>query len=324
MIVKSLLGLRMGRQGSSALSILIYHRVLPAPDPLFPDIPDISRFTRQLRWIRDWFEVLPLGESIERLYTSSLPARALSITFDDGYADNATVALPALLAAELNATFFVASGFLDGGCMWNDAIIDAVRTCPMTSLDLRSMGLREYSLTDTSERRAVIEAILNAIKHLDPVVRQEQVDWIVEHIGCRTARDLMMTSQQVKELRQAGMTIGGHTVNHPILAAIAPEEARREICECKEQLEAIIGERVSLFAYPNGQPRHDYTEVHVRQVREAGYDAAVTTAWGRSKVETDRYQLPRFTPWQASRLGFGLELVRNSFRRAAFLQEETV
>lgn len=80
----------------------------------------------------------------------------------------------------------------------------------------------------------------------------------------------------------------------------------------REALQTLLGERVGLFAYPNGRPGKDYLpEVHPAIARELGFDAAVSTRWATSRRGEDIFQIPRFTPWDHSRLGFGLRLVRN-------------
>ena len=108
---------------SSCLSILIYHRVVAQPDPLFPDVVTAEEFDLQMAALTRWFTVLPLGRAVERLRNGTLPVRAACVTFDDGYADNALSALPILLKHGVKATFFVATRFLDGGSMWNDTVI---------------------------------------------------------------------------------------------------------------------------------------------------------------------------------------------------------
>ena len=122
--------------GGPKLSILIFHRVLPETDPLFPDEPDALRFDQVMGWVKTWFNVIPLDAAVDSLKARNLPARALAITFDDGYADNRTVALPILKRHGLSATFFIATGYLNGGRMWNDTIIEAIRGSKAKILEL--------------------------------------------------------------------------------------------------------------------------------------------------------------------------------------------
>jgi peptidoglycan/xylan/chitin deacetylase (PgdA/CDA1 family) len=296
------------------LSILIYHRVLPEPDPLFPDLPDAARFREVLRWMKSWFNVLPLDEAVRRLAAGTLPGRAAAITFDDGYADNFTVALPLLREHGLTATFFIASGFLDGGRMWNDTIIEVIRRCPLTMLDLEHLDLGRHILDTLAARRNAIDTLIDRVKYRPGAQRIALTENIVESLGVAPPTDLMMTSHTVQQLRRAGMQIGAHTLSHPVLSKLTLEEARREIADDKAKLENLLSERVGLFAYPNGKLGEDYIEEHVSLVRAIGFDAAFSTAWGAATCGSDLMQLPRFTPWDRSRLGFGVRLAANLVR----------
>ncbi len=294
-----------------ALSILIYHRVLARPDPLFPDIPDAARFSRQLGVLKRFFRVLPLLEAARRLRDGSLPARAACITFDDGYADNAQVALPLLLRHGLSACFFVASGYLDGGRMWNDAIIARLRHAPGDELDLSGCGLGRLALGTLAQRRQAIGDVLGALKYLPFAQRQALSAELAR--GAPPAPSPMMTSAELLTLHRAGMEIGAHTVGHPILSTLSNRAAHDEIADGKRALETIIDAPVSLFAYPNGVPQQDFRPAHVDMVRALGFAAAVTTAWGAGRAGSDVFQLPRFTPWDRDRLRFLLRLRRNMF-----------
>ncbi len=298
-----------GRRGK--LSILIFHRVLPEPDPLFPDEVDARRFDRLLGWIKYWFNVLPLDEAIERLQRDDLPARAAAITFDDGYADNYEVALPILQRHGLSATFFIAVGFLNGGRMFNDTLIETVRHCQEPVLDLALLGFGQYNLHSLEAKRQAIPALLQQIKYLPLTQRLDAIHAIAEIAKVDLPNDLMMTAQQVKTLREAGMGIGAHTVHHPILARLELADAEREIADSRTFLQALLGESVTLLAYPNGKPEVDYRREHVEIVRRLGFKAAVSTAWGVARGDSDLFQLPRFTPWERSCWRFGLSLLRN-------------
>jgi peptidoglycan/xylan/chitin deacetylase (PgdA/CDA1 family) len=107
------------------------------------------------------------------------------------------------------------------------------------------------------------------------------------------------------------MTIGAHTVSHPILCSISDEAARHEMLVSKSRLEEIIGKPVRLFAYPNGKPRKDYARNHVSIAREVGFSAAFSTSAGVATHHSDLFQLPRFTPWDRSAWRYALRMAAN-------------
>lgn len=296
------------------LSILILHRVLPSADPLFPDLPDAAEFERRMRWVSSWFEVLPLPEAVARLRRGGLPARAMAITFDDGYADNATVAAPILKRLGLTATFFVTTGVLGGGRMWNDTVIEAVRIARGERLDFSDLGLGCYSLDDAEARRVAIDAILTAIKRRPYEERAALVAAIADRVGEQLPTDLMMSADQVRQLCALGMAVGAHTVTHPILRRLDDAAALREIAASRDDLQQITGQAVTLFAYPNGVPMVDFDQRHVAMARRCGFEAAFTTAWGVATRASDPFQLPRFTPWDSTRNRYALRLARNLVR----------
>lgn len=296
------------------LAILIYHRVLPQPDPLLPDEVDAARFEAQMRHLAHQFNVLPLGEAVERLRSGQLPPRAACVTFDDGYEDNASVALPILQRIGVPATFFVTTGFLDGGMMFNDKVIETVRRTKQTLLDLSELDLGQISLATAGERRSAIPRLLSRLKYEAPGRREDLVDQLADRAQVVLPTDLMMTSAQVKALADAGMEVGGHTVSHPILKNLDLAEARTEIGDGKARLEEITGRPVRLFAYPNGKPGVDYVAAHAKLVRDMGFAAAVSTAWGVATRHSDVFQLPRFTPWDKSLGKFSARLVHNLSR----------
>jgi len=299
------------------LSILIFHRVLSAPDSLLTEAIDARRFSQQMELLGSEFNVLPLGDAVERLVQGRLPPRAACVTFDDGYADNHDVALPILKRAGIPATFFIASGYLEGSRMWNDVVIEAVRQAQGATLDLAHLGLGSHPVGSIEERRAAVHALLKAIKYRPSDERAEIAKGVAATARTDSPANLMMARSQVRALHSAGMEIGGHTVTHPILTRLSPQEAEREMADGKAELEAIIGGPVRLFAYPNGKPTEDFGPEHVALAKRMGFRAAVTTAWGAARRSSDVFQLPRFTPWDRQPSKFALRLLLNTRRPAA-------
>jgi peptidoglycan/xylan/chitin deacetylase (PgdA/CDA1 family) len=293
------------------LSTLIFHRVLRQRDPLFPGEVTQADFDAICRWVKAWFNVLPLDVAVQLLREGRLPSRAMSITFDDGYADNHDVALPVLQRHGLTASFFVATGFLDGGRMWNDTVIEAIRGCRLDRVDLHgtpAATLGVLSLEGVPAQRDAIDRIIGATKYLAPDERNQWVQAVADRTAAMLPEDLMMCSKQVRALHLAGMCVGAHTVSHPILAGLSTAEIQREIREGRSQLQDITQATVVTFAYPNGRPGTDYDDRAVQVVREEGFTVAVSTRWGTAKRQSDMLQLPRFTPWDRTRVRFGLRL----------------
>lgn len=293
------------------LSILIFHRILPTPDPILPGEVDAAFFDELLGWLKSWFNVLPLDQAANALQAGTLPARAAAITFDDGYADNHDIALPLLKKHGLPATFFIATGFLNGGTMWNDTIIESIRSCPSSCLDLSPLELGIHPIEKSEQQQEAIQSIIGKIKYLPIGERIELTEHIAKLAGVQLPTDLMMSSRQVQNMRREGMQIGAHTVSHPILATTDRETAISEIQRSKQFLEELLNEPISLFAYPNGKPGQDYLPEHIEIIKNLGFSAAVSTHWASASATSDPYQLPRFTPWNRSQMKFWLQIARN-------------
>lgn len=304
---------------SGRFTVLLYHRVLASADPLLPSDPDAATFDSQLSVLSRVFNVLPLQEALDRLREGSLPPRSICITFDDGYRDNLEIAAPILRRHGIVATFFIATGFLDGGRMMHDSVIEAVRRIAPGTYDLEWLGLGQRRIDDLASRSALIDAVVGAVKYLPFAERRDTCERFAALSPTPLPTDLMMTSRQVQELAESGMHIGAHTHDHPILNRLEPEAAREQITRNVETLTRLIGIAPRLFAYPNGKPTLDYGPAHVDIVRHAGFDAAVSVCFGTVARNTDHFQIPRFAPWDRdpTRLAFRVALHPLRHRRPA-------
>ena len=195
--------------------------------------------------------------------------------------------------------------------MWNDTVLEALRTTDQSAMDLSSINLGTLNLRGEFERKTSAHWILEQIKHLPHLEREAAVDLIADGAGS-LPNDLMLTTEQLKELQLAGIEIGAHTRTHPILSSIRSDDlALGEIDGCKSELEKEYGVPVRYFAYPNGKPGVDYLLKHRDMVQDIGFEAALSTTRGVSSKESDRWQLPRFTPWDTGQIKFLFRLLAN-------------
>lgn len=302
--------------------IINYHRVLEHADPLLDSDPDVATFRWHMKLLAKSFNVLPLGAAVDALKAGTLPARAVCITFDDGYKSTFELALPILKEFGLTATVFVTSGTLMTGNMWNDRIIEAIRNFRGIVIDLSDLDLGHQAIDTLPQRLSLINTIVANSKYMTldereaivaklealsgpaDVVVPEQLQEENDHHG------LMMTPEMVATLVREGIEIGGHTISHPILMKVGDDEARSEIKGNKQHLEEIIGAPVQFFAYPNGKRGIDFDERHMRMARDAGFTAAFTTAIGAASAHSDPFAFPRSRPWDKTSLMYSARLLQ--------------
>lgn len=278
--------------GRGRLMILTYHRVLERSDLLLPSEPDAERFAAHMAVLAAHFSVLPLPEAARRLRDGTLPAAAVCITFDDGYRNNLDIATPVLQRYGLPATVFVMQNAIEAGIMWNDLVIEAVRRASAT-MDLSMVGLGRVTLPPPAARAPFVLKVLEAFKYQSMQERWSKACELYQRAAAEPLPRLMLNEGELHRLAQAGIDVGGHTVNHPILAKLPEDEARREIVDGAGWLARVVGRQPVSFAYPNGRPGLDFNAVHMRIARDAGFELAVSTEWGCATRESDPFALPR-------------------------------
>lgn len=99
----------------------------------------------------------------------------------------------------------------------------------------------------------------------------------------------LMSPDEMRDWARQGMEVGSHTLTHPHLPELSPDDAREEVLGSKQQLEALVGEPVTAFCYPYG---HETPALRIL-TRDAGYTNATTTARGLARPDDDLFGLPR-------------------------------
>jgi peptidoglycan/xylan/chitin deacetylase (PgdA/CDA1 family) len=131
-------------------SVLVYHSISSPPEPMEADA-DISpeRFEHQLRWLSRWRRVVPLDETLR-----VAPLRRLvAITFDDGYCDNLTVALPLLEKFQLPMTLFVTAGFLGRDGYLSREDVREISKHPLVTIGAHGLWHRHFNRLTSDEAR---------------------------------------------------------------------------------------------------------------------------------------------------------------------------
>jgi peptidoglycan/xylan/chitin deacetylase (PgdA/CDA1 family) len=275
--------------------VLLYHRVtnLPSDTELLAVSP--GNFRRHMELLKRQFRIVRFEEE-----WSNLKEPAVVITFDDGYADNVSEALPILEEVGVPATFFVSTVNLDTirEYWWDELerIIMGDWIFPESFTLHDSRFGRNWQTSTPAGREALYRELHALMMQVDPVRREE---WLMQlrrwaQAG-ETGREAYRAMTCAELRRLAGSkwaTVGAHTVTHTPLSVLSEEQQRDEIVSSKLRLETLLGTKISVFSYPFGR-RSDYDSVSVRICREAGFIKAASNFPGQAHRWTDPYQIPR-------------------------------
>jgi peptidoglycan/xylan/chitin deacetylase (PgdA/CDA1 family) len=296
--------------------ILMYHRVAgPRFDPQSLDV-SVDNFAAQLDVLRARATVIPLDEFNMRRRRGTLPRRAVSITFDDGYVDNLVTAAPLLADRALPATVFVATGMLDANreFWWDDAeriAFSAARLLgpvPDVSIawndadgapfvaDAAHAAWTVLAPHDPTARHRLYRALCASLYPLGAERRDTLLatlrDWAEVEPDARASHRTVTTDELRRLAVSPGVSIGAHSVTHASLARLTHDEQYRELEDSRAALVQAIGRPISSVAYPYGQP-DDVSAVTTRAASFAGFDYAVTVSQQAAWMFSPEFRLPR-------------------------------
>lgn len=283
-------------------AILMFHRVKPTrPDPFQPNnflevTPAFLEHTIK-RLERKSYQFVSLDEARSRLIERRFETRFVVVTFDDGFRDNKVWAHPILAKYQVPYTIFVPTEFADGvGNLWWLAVESIIARHDQLEVDDRSIRcktIREKANAFTILRDMVLgqPSQLKEQAFIDRLARRYSFD------QAATTRSVCMNWDEIRELAAHPLvTIGAHTVSHPVLAKADESVVRAELTRSREILRQRLQRDVRYLAYPYGSA----DAVGTREfaiASEVGYQMALTTRTGvLTAGDAERLmQLPRLT-----------------------------
>lgn len=283
-----------------AWTILMYHRIIvdQREDPFHLGMcVRVEHFDAQIQYLRKNFNPMSVSDATARLRRGdALPAGTVSVTFDDGYLDNLTHALPVLQRYEMPMSLYVATGGMhENEPFWWDRAISALDAWPDAELDPASLdlpGLPQPLPMRSHLKRHSVERILDALWAL-PIERATAVvARLQDRASTRKSRvrpPARLGTEGLRKMTKAGITIGAHTVCHPNLTLMTPEIARDEMMVSRTELQSLLDLPIEGFAYPGGRVDANMCAI----AKSCGFEHAVGTMSGINFGDHDLYQLSR-------------------------------
>lgn len=271
-----------------AVTVLTFHRVLnDAEFQRTCSLPGIvirrRTFESLAGYVSGKYAAVDFAQAIEA------PSGKMRVmfTFDDGWKDTHTNALPVVRACGIPATAFVCPGLIGRTLpFWPELVasLSAKSSPPITGAEIES--LIEILKTYTTERRQQFIARLTEFH-------------APAHVVDAFTDDRTISWDDIREMDAAGVRFGCHTHTHQILTSVPAQTARQEIQKSKSAIESALYKRCDLFAYPNGNSSAATRAI----LAEEGFTAAFTTERGAWIAASDRMAIPRVNVCEDSVVG---------------------
>jgi peptidoglycan/xylan/chitin deacetylase (PgdA/CDA1 family) len=266
-----------GRDERPVARILLYHGTPRR---------QAASLERELRWLKRRFNIVPLRSIANAASNGGTLGDKVALTFDDGLRSNVEIAYPLLHRLAIPATFFVCPGLVDRArWLWtHETRARLARLSPAARAELARewdvpAGTADYvdwmKTLDCAARKRMLQRLQEATPDFTPTAAEHEehdlADW-----------------KALRQLDPGIITIGSHTLTHPILPGVPEAELEAEVRDSRRQLERGLDRPVDTFAYPNG----DLDPAADACVRRH-YRVALRASGGWVKRGVDLYRLPR-------------------------------
>jgi peptidoglycan/xylan/chitin deacetylase (PgdA/CDA1 family) len=265
-------------------------------------------FAWQMRYLAKHFCCLRLEEAVALLRGDRpLPRHSVVVTFDDGFRNNLRYAFPILRRYGVPATIFLTTGHIGRGIqlLWTERVGRLLRAAALgQTLEIPDgEAPRAVSFRTAAERDEAARVVMKRLKAMPSRKRDAAIGELETQLRAANRepdaggepdaeRYTFLTWTEAQDLARGGMTIGSHTVEHPIMSSLDEDRREFEVVASKLEIERQLGAPCTLFSYPNGTA-DDFGERDKACLQRAGYAAAVTQIAGLNDERTDLFALRR-------------------------------
>ncbi len=288
------------RHRKNSLLILCYHGLaLEDEHEWRPDLYiTAEQFRQRLHCLRNLkASVLPLGEALVRLRSGTLPARSVTITFDDGFYDFLQHGAPALTEFGYPATVYLTTHYSNYRLPINNLVLDYL----LWKSGRSTIALPDYGLHEQVDVRGLVNR-LKVVQHLRHWMQERNLDTtakdgvartLADHLGVSYEEILrrrmlqILSPDEVAEIAKSGVDVQLHTHRH----RMPRDQAlfNREIDDNRRQIQDMTGKVPVHFCYPSGV----YSPESFAWLKGRGVESATTCEKGLALKTSEMLKLPR-------------------------------
>lgn len=304
------------KEKNRKLCITMYHYTRDLKHSRYPSIKglDVDLFRKQIAFFKANFNVVRMEQVIEAIETGEqLPENAVLLTFDDGYIDNYTYALPILEDNGLQGSFFI-----PGKTFSTHQLLDVNKIhYILASADINKLVIdikekmdyyrgQEYDYPPTNElwnlyaKDARFDGketifVKRILQNVLPEKLRNQIssDLLKKYVGVseeQLSYELYMTEAQIRTLKRHGMFIGIHGYDHYWLGNLSEEQMKLDVSKALDTMDEFIDHKKWVMNYPYGS----YNDTVTNFIRSKGACMGLTTNVRIADLNADdTFELPR-------------------------------
>ena len=297
------------------LLVLCYHAVVPDDHPVDRYrgrvATSVSDFSDQMAIVSKEMEPISANDLLDHISNETpISDRALLVTFDDGFRNNLQFAAPVLERYGVPALFHLSTGYVGSDqLLWTQELDERIVQWSKSKLPMPQGRPDKELPADQAGRWLLADQVRGQCKRLTNDEKLAYLDRLREEpiAVSETLKEELysfLTWEEARELDRRGFEIGAHTISHPILTSLSPQELDRELAESKLRIEKELGKSCPWLAYPNGSAP-DYSPLVIRAAKAAGYQIAFTLL-GRNNADLQK-------PFEIDRVCVPGEISRDAF-----------
>jgi len=280
---------------------------------------DVNEFEKIILYLKNNFEIVSLTEIFEMHRSGKKPSKkTVAITFDDGYINNFSQALPVLKKHNVPATFYlITKGLVDDAYyVWPD-IIDLIQrnikenivlegntfSCPGFYSEKLKLNLVDFLKSCGSKRDSYLKELTDKYSfHQDVAKKHPQLI------------ELIRKKEFSKYINEPLIEYGSHTHAHFNLEYLSRQECETELTESKRIIKEFTGKEPISLAFPDGS----YSKETIEIALKSGYKNLVAVDYKFSEANTNPDLLSRFTisnstTWQSNALRLAIQFKKYGF-----------
>jgi peptidoglycan/xylan/chitin deacetylase (PgdA/CDA1 family) len=287
--------------------ILVYHGLTLKKREFQPWIHlPINVFENQIKYIKKHYNVLKLSEIIKAIkLKKQLPKNSASITFDDGYYNNFSLAFPVLKKYNVPATIYLTTGYIGSKKLlpMDQAFLIIKEAHQNSSYSMPENGFGPIFFKSITDRQISYQKTTELLKKYEVKKQLEFLNNMKDKLKCEydpTAKKIIddfsiLGWDEIEQMHNSNLIeFGAHSDSHNILTRITYVDASKEISKSRKIIEEKLNCNINLFAFPNGT-EEDFSIEHIKYLKDNNFEGAVTTIPKLNCITDSVYNLGRMS-----------------------------